>query len=104
MPAVLLRAIMFAMAMPAIPGGANDLESPVPVMADGQAIDLGSTGGAMAAPCYADFDGDGVKELLVGGTGGTVRIYRNHGTNAKPQFKEYTWFKVGADLGRVPCT
>jgi hypothetical protein len=100
MPAVLLRAVMLAVAIPVIPDGADDLELPVQVTADGQAIDVGR--GGLAAPCYADFDGDDIKDLLVGGGDGRLRVYHNYGTNGQPQFKEYTWFKVGPSLGRVP--
>jgi hypothetical protein len=92
---------MLAMALPAVSRGADDLEKPVQVMAGGQPIDVGH--GGLAAPCYADFDGDGVKDLLVGEADeGRLRIYHNYGTNAQPQFKDYTWFKAGTELGRIP--
>ncbi len=94
-------AMIAAMALLAIPGGSDQLEPPVLVTADGQPIDVAHSG--LAAPCYADVDGDGVKDLLVGEREGKLRIYRNHGTNGEPSFREYTWLKVGADLGRVPC-
>jgi hypothetical protein len=32
-----------------------------------------------AAPCWADIDGDGKKDLLVGEYGGGIRVYQNLG-------------------------
>ncbi len=84
-----------------VPGGSDELEPPLHVMAGGQPIDVQR--GGLAAPFYADFDGDGVKDLLVGEVDeGRMRIYHNYGTNAQPRFSDYTWFKAGRDLGRVP--
>lgn len=84
-----------------LPAGSDELEPPVQVMAGGQPIDVQR--GGLAAPCYADFDGDGVKDLLVGEVDeGRMRVYHNYGTDAQPRFEEHTWFKAGADLGRVP--
>ena len=95
--------MLTAIALPAASSGADDLERPVRLMAAGQPIDTGH--GGLAAPCYADVYGRGVKDLLVGERyEGRLRIYHNYGTNARPQFKDYTWFKAGADLGRVPCS
>jgi hypothetical protein len=51
----------------------------------------------------ADFDGDGVRDLLVGQFGGGLLwIYRNEGTDAEPRLAEGRTFKVGPDDGRVP--
>ena len=103
MPGALLGVWMLAMALSAVSRGADDLERPIQVMAGGQPIDVGHSG--LAAPCYADLDGRGVKDLLVGeGDEGRLRIYHNCGSSARPQFKEYSWFKVGAELGRVPSS
>ena len=78
-----------------------DLHSPVHVMAGGSPLDVQRVG--HAAPCFNDFDGDGLKDLLVGQfEEGWLRIYRNQGTNAQPQFSGHEWFRAGADLGRVP--
>jgi hypothetical protein len=79
----------------------DELAPPVPIMAEGKPIDVQLSG--HSAPFVGDIDGDGVRDLLVGQfNGGQLRIYRNHGTNAQPRFEEYTWFKAGAELGRVP--
>lgn len=80
---------------------AGDLAAPVHVMADGQPLDVGGIG--FAAPFMGDFDGDGVRDLLVGEfSQGRLRIYRNLGTNSEPKFGKYEWFKDGAETGRVP--
>jgi hypothetical protein len=101
MPGILFAAVMLAMASPAVAHGADDLAPPVLLRAAGNPIDVGH--GGLAAPCFADLEGRGVKDLLVGERDeGRLRIYHNYGTNARPEFKDYVFFKAGADLGRVP--
>jgi hypothetical protein len=79
----------------------SQLQAPVQVMADGAPLDVQRSG--HSAPCWGDFDGDGVNDLLVGQfEEGWLRIYRNQGTNARPQFSGHEWFRAGAQLGRVP--
>ena len=56
-----------------------------------------------AAPLVADFDGDGVPDLLVGQFGdGKLRIYKNVGTAKEPKFDGFTWFKTGEQEARIP--
>lgn len=79
----------------------SELMPPVLLQAGGKPIDVERVG--HAAPFVGDFDGDGVMDLLVGQFDeGRLRVYRNLGTNAKPRFESYTWFKAGGELGRVP--
>ncbi len=79
----------------------NELAPPVKVMVAGKPLDVGGVG--YAAPFVADFDGDGVNDLLVGQfSEGKLCIYRNEGTNAKPRFEKFTWFMDGKPEGRVP--
>jgi hypothetical protein len=96
---LLSGAILAALAMAA---GAGQLAPPVQVLADGQPLDVGGIG--YAAPFLGDYDGDGVRDLLVGEfKEGRLRIYRNLGTNSEPRFGPYEWFKDGAETGRVPA-
>jgi hypothetical protein len=75
---------------------AGELLPPVRLEAAGKPID---TAIGHAAPFVGDFDGDGVRDLLVGQFGeGILWIYRNEGTNTRPKFAERLQFKGG----RVP--
>lgn len=73
---------------------------PVRLEADGVPID---TDVGHAAPLVCDFDGDGVRDLLVGQFGdGILWIYRNEGTNAEPRLGKGRKFKGGGADGTVP--
>ena len=81
-------------------GLSNDLEPPVRLEAAGKPID---TDIGHAAPFVCDFDGDGIKDLLVGQFGqGILWIYRNEGTNSQPKLAIGVKFKDGKEDGRVP--
>jgi hypothetical protein len=47
-------------------------------------------------PTFADFDGDGKIDLLVGNWQGRLLVFRNTGTNARPMYAKPTWFDVTA--------
>jgi hypothetical protein len=53
-----------------------------------------------AAPCVVDWDGDGLKDLLVGQyTSGKIRFYKNSGTNSAPLFTTFTYLQAdGVDI------
>ncbi len=77
-----------------------ELAEPVRLEAAGKPID---TEIGHAAPFVYDFDGDGLKDLLVGQFGeGLLRIYRNEGTNSEPKLAAGVKFKEGKEDGRVP--
>ena len=79
---------------------APDLAPPVRLEAAGTPID---TDVGHAAPLVCDFDGDGIRDLLVGQFGeGILWIYRNEGTNSKPKLAAGVKFKEGKEDGRVP--
>ena len=91
--------LAFTTPLHAIPDG-DLFEIPVRLKAAGEFIDV-DTG--HAAPLIYDFDGDGVRDLLVGQFGkGKLRIYRNAGTNESPEYEAHTWFKTGDTFGTVP--
>ena len=78
---------------------AQDFEAPFRVVADGKPIDVEI---GHAAPYVVDFDGDGVRDLLVGQFGnGRCRIYKNTGTNEAPVFGKHEWFQAGDDVASV---
>jgi hypothetical protein len=79
---------------------AQELLPPVRLEAAGKPID---TAVGHAAPFVGDFDGDGVKDLLVGQFGeGILWIYRNIGTNDRPKLAAGVKFQDGKPYGRVP--
>ncbi|HEX5053912.1 MAG TPA: VCBS repeat-containing protein [Planctomycetota bacterium] len=78
---------------------AQQFETPFRIEAGGKPIDVEI---GHAAPYVVDFDGDGVRDLLVGQFGqGRCRIYKNTGTNQKPAFGEFTWFEAGGKPAEV---
>jgi hypothetical protein len=78
---------------------AQRFKAPVPLEAGGAVIDVEV---GHSAPFVADWDGDGKKDLLVGQYGGgQLRIYRNSGTQAQPEFKGFEWFRAGGEVARV---
>ena len=91
---------LIAATLPLADDPSSELLPPVRLEAAGKAID---TAVGHAAPFVADFDGDGVKDLLVGQFGdGILWIYRNVGSNAEPKLAAGVKFKDGKQDGRVP--
>ena len=77
---------------------ASEFESPVMVKAGDKAVRVESPG--YAAPCWADVDRDGKKDLLVGQfNDGKIQVYRNLGDG---QFAEGTWLQAGGGVATVP--
>jgi len=104
----------------------DELLAPVRILAAGKPIDV-TTG--HAAPYVLDYDGDGVRDLLVGEFGdgkfpddelpecltegwkkggrfanGRLRIYKNHGTNTDPRFEDFEFLQAGGGIATVPIT
>ena len=92
--------LMAIAAGPGAPAATDELAAGVKITAGDNAVDVEV---GHAAPYYADFDGDGVKDLLVGQFGGgKLRIYRNAGTNTKPLFSDFKFFQAGGKDATVP--
>ena len=91
--------ILLALASAGPPASA-ELAPPVRVEAAGKAID---TDVGHAAPLVADFDGDGVHDLLVGQFGGgTLWAFRNEGSNAQPRLAKGVKVQAGGKDASVP--
>jgi hypothetical protein len=55
-------------------------------------------------PAFADIDGDGKVDLLVGNWLGRLLVFRNHGTNDQPAYARPAWLHEtvpSADISRV---
>ena len=79
-------------------GGPDEFEPPVRLQADGAPVRVESPG--YAAPGWADVDGDGRKDLLVGQFAqGKIRVFRNlGGTRLAPG----EWLQAGGEVAQVP--
>ena len=65
----------------------------------GNQIDVGYYG----APCIADWNGDGVKDMVLGQfTGGNIRFYANENTNDSPVFNSYSMLKADGSTITLP--
>jgi hypothetical protein len=78
--------------------GVNEFHAPVQMKADGAAIRVEAPG--YAAPCWADMDGDGKNDLLVGQfSKGQIRVFKNLGDG---QYAAGEWLKAEGDVAEVP--
>ncbi len=108
---VISSLLLLALAVPAFAGpdslGAQagptrsaDLAPAVRVLVAGKHIDV-DTG--HAAPALHDFDGDGVRDLLVGQFGeGKLRMYKNFGTDKAPRYFGFEYFRAGGQDATIP--
>lgn len=86
---------------------ATDLEKPFAVKSGEQILDVGQQG--HSSPLFTDWDGDGLKDLLVGQYGkgateteGAVRIYKNVGSAKLPRFDSFTYVVANGRTNLVP--
>lgn len=77
---------------------ATDFEKPVVLKAGGEMVCTESPG--YAAPCWADIDGDGKKDLLVGQfRGGKIRVFKGLG---QQKFAAGKWLQVDGTDVKIP--
>ena len=77
---------------------ATEFAAPVRLEGGGQAVRVESPG--YAAPCWADINGDGRKDLLVGQFNkGKIRVYNNLG---KGKLSSAKWLEAEGKIVEVP--
>lgn len=87
-----------AIGAPAQDDGGPSFSDPTRLKAGGAFVRTEEPG--FAAPCLADVNGDGKKDLVVGQfAGGKMKVYPGDG---KGSFGAGTWFKVAGKVAQVP--
>jgi len=75
-----------------------EFEAPVRLKAGGECVRTEAPG--YASPCWADVDGDGNDDLIVGQfKGGKMKVYRNLGDG---ELAAGEWLTAGGDVAEVP--
>ena len=57
--------------------------------------------GTMSVPNVADWDGDGILDIVSGNSDGRIAFFRNEGTNERPAFGEATYLKANGIEVRI---
>ena len=94
----MFQSLLSSLLMGLAAGGPTEFQPPVRLTADGVPVRAESPG--YAAPCWADIDGDGKKDLLVGQFhGGKIHFCKNLGDGklAKAQ-----WLKAEGAVAEIP--
>jgi hypothetical protein len=79
-------------------GSAAEFQAPVRLEAGGAAVRVENPG--YAAPCWADIDGDGRKDLLVGQFNqGKICVYKNLGDG---KLATGEWLKAEGAVAEIP--
>jgi len=126
-PLILIPLLVITVSGTPTQGGVDDFPLSVPVRLEANGIPIDVTVGH-AAPYIIDFDGDGLDDLLVGEFGdvdfpierlpkrlqenakpssysqGKLRIYRNHGSNQQPLYKDFVYLRSGREDASIPTT
>jgi hypothetical protein len=77
---------------------AAEFERPVRLLGGGEAVRVESPG--YACPCWADVDGDGQKDLLVGQfSQGKIKVYKNVGDG---KLAAGAWLEAEGEVADVP--
>lgn len=75
-------------------------EAPVRLEADTGLINTGEHV-AHSGPLFADYDGDGLPDLIVGNFRGHFQLYRNAGTRSEPVFEDEGLLEVDGEPVRI---
>lgn len=76
----------------------NDFDDPIQLKGGDVPIRVEAPG--YASPCWADADGDGLKDLLVGQfAGGKIHFYKNLGEG---KLATRDWLKAEGEIAEVP--
>ncbi|MHC4974332.1 MAG: FG-GAP repeat domain-containing protein [Planctomycetota bacterium] len=78
----------------------SELEAPIRLEAGDAIIETGAHVGH-AGPLFADYDGDGLPDLLVGNLLGYIQLYRNVGTKKAPKFEDKGLLEVDGTPVRI---
>ena len=79
-------------------GSPAEFQPPMRLKADGVPVRVEEPG--WACPCWADMDGDGKKDLLVGQfSGGKIRVYKNLGDG---KLAAGDWLKADGAVAEIP--
>ena len=96
-----MKELLLPCALLAASATAQSLGEPFRVKAAGKFVD---TDIGHAAPYLYDIDGDGKRDLLVGQFGeGKLRIYKNKGTDSKPEYGEHEWLEAEGQVVTTPA-
>ena len=95
-----MKLVSFAVLVLFFANTAKSVEFAAPVRMKGGAEPVRVEPPGYASPCWADIDGDGKKDLLVGQfNGGKIRIFKNRG-DAKLDAGD--WLMVDGKAAEVP--
>jgi hypothetical protein len=96
---MILTLLSMALASSALAfGDPVEFQRPTRLMADGVPVRVEEPG--WACPCWADVDGDGKKDLLVGQfRGGKIRVYRNLGDG---KLATGDWLEADGAVAEIP--
>jgi len=72
------------------------------IQSSGSRLEVPGEGCLGAFPRVVQWNGDGKKDLLIGLSDGTIRIYLNTGTDAAPVFSGWQSIEVGTAGSKVP--
>lgn len=92
--------LLLALLVPSAPQDAGRLAPPVRLHAAGAPIDSGEHI-AHSGPLVADYDRDGLPDLMVGNFRGHVQLYRNVGTRTAPELAPEGLLEAEGEVVRI---